>query len=132
MSSPARPDVLVVEDNLDGREMMQLLLELWGYRVEVAEDGVEGLAKARLLRPRVALIDIGLPGLNGYELAREIRAEADGWNIYLIALTGYSHPENRRFVLEAGFNLFLIKPVNPEELSRILSRQQSASPLAAV
>jgi len=125
MNNPSPPDVLIVEDYADGREMLQLLLELWGYRVEVAADGPEGLAKARRLRPRMALIDIGLPGLNGYELAREIRAEPEGGPIYLIALTGYSHPQNRRFALEAGFDKFLIKPVNPEELHRILSKRQS-------
>jgi CheY-like chemotaxis protein len=111
--------------------MLQLLLELWGYRVEVAADGPEGLAKARRFRPRMALIDIGLPGLNGYELAREIRAAPEGRHIYLLALTGYSHPQNRRFALEAGFDLFLIKPVTPEELHRILSRQQSLRQRAA-
>jgi CheY-like chemotaxis protein len=126
MNNLSPPDILIVEDYADGREMLQLLLELWGYQVEVAADGPEGLAKARRLRPRRALIDIGLPGLNGYELAREIRAEPEGWNIYLIALTGYSHPQNRRFAFEAGFDQFLIKPVKPEDLNRILSKQVSS------
>jgi CheY-like chemotaxis protein len=112
--------------------MMKMLLELWAYLVEMAEDAPEGVAKARLFRPRVALIDIGLPGLNGYQVAQQIRSEADGGDIFLIALTGYSHLENRRYALEVGFDLFLIKPVNPEELSGILSRRGRKKMLAAV
>jgi len=122
---PTGACVLLVEDNVDARETLRDLLELWGYGVEVAVDGRRGLEAALALGPDAALVDIGLPGLDGYEVARRIRAAeaADSGNqkpIYLIALTGYGQPEDRRRALEAGFNTHLVKPVNAEELARLL------------
>lgn len=111
--------VLVVEDNEDARDTMQLLLEMWGYAVETAADGQEGLDKALARQPAVAIVDIGLPKLDGYEVARQIRARTDG-RPRLIAVTGYGQPEDRRQALAAGFDHHLPKPVNAEELALLL------------
>ncbi len=108
--------ILVVEDNADGLVSLQLMLECWGYRVEVARDGLQGLEKSITLAPDVVLSDIGLPKLDGYELARRVRL-ARGENVLLIALTGYT---DVRRSLEAGFDIHLIKPVDPEELAGVL------------
>jgi signal transduction histidine kinase/ActR/RegA family two-component response regulator len=113
--------ILVIEDNQDGRESLRDLLEIWGYRVDVAEDGPIGLARALASPPDVALIDIGLPGLDGNEVARRIRANLNGHTPCLIAMTGYGQPEDRGRAMEAGFNTYLVKPVDPETLSRLLS-----------
>lgn len=111
--SPLR--VLVVEDNPDGRETLRLLLELLGYDVQVAVDGMDGVAKGLNWHPDVAVIDIGLPRLNGYEVARQLRREL-GCGVFLITQTGYGRPEDRQQSQEAGFDVHLTKPVDPVEL----------------
>ncbi len=116
-----RRHILVVEDNLDAREMLRDLLQLMGHRVETAADGPGGLALALASRPEVALIDIGLPGLNGFEVARRIRAAPGGAGIRLVALTGYGQPEDRRRSREAGFDSHLVKPVEVGALTQLLS-----------
>ena len=113
--------VLIVEDNVDGRESLRDLLEIWGHRVDLAETGPEGLEKAFALRPEVALVDIGLPGLDGNEVARRLRAVLGRDQMSLIAMTGYGQPEDRRRALQAGFDRYLVKPVDPSILSRLLS-----------
>jgi CheY-like chemotaxis protein len=97
-------------------------LEAEGHEVEVAEDGPRGIELARRYRPDIALIDIGLPGLNGYQVARELRGAENDRTIHLVALTGYGRPEDRRRASEAGFDAHLTKPVEPEELHRVLAR----------
>jgi CheY-like chemotaxis protein len=103
--------VLVIEDNRDLRDSLKTLIGLLGHRVEVAADGVEGLKKALELRPRVALIDIGLPRLDGYQVARRLRA-AFARDAVLVAYTAYGDPEDRLRALEAGFDLHLVKPLD--------------------
>lgn len=120
-ATPARLRVLIVEDNRDGRESLRDLLALWGHEVSAAESGPEGLEKTFSFQPDVALIDIGLPGLNGNELARSIRSRPDGAAIYLIAMSGYGQPEDRRRALQAGFDSYLVKPVDPAVLLRFLN-----------
>jgi len=120
-TTPSR-HVLIVEDNRDGRESLAMLLELMGHRVDTAEDGRRGVEVALAVRPEVALVDIGLPGLNGYEVARQLRA-ALGKGVLLVALTGHSQPEDRRKAAEAGFDAHLTKPVEPGELQTLLARQ---------
>ncbi len=105
--------ILVVEDNEDSREMLRYLLMLDGHEVHEAADGPAGLAAALHLRPDIAFVDVGLPGLDGYEIARRVRAET-GAVIRLIALTGYGQPEDRRLSLEAGFDAHIVKPVAPD------------------
>lgn len=113
--------ILVVEDNRDGRESLRDLLGIWGHEVSVAASGPEGFEKAFSIRPDVALIDIGLPGFSGNEIARRIRSFPGGEAIYLIAMSGYGQPEDRRRALQAGFDSFLVKPVDPAVLFRFLN-----------
>jgi two-component system, sensor histidine kinase len=113
--------ILVVEDNEDGRESLRELLEIWGHQVSVAGSGPEGVEMAFSIRPEVALVDIGLPGMDGNEVARRIRTLLGGGEISLIAMTGYGQPEDRRRALQAGFDRYLVKPVDPAVLSQLLS-----------
>ena len=119
----ARPrEVLVVEDNPDARETLQRLLEHEGHRVRVAVDGPAALEALRSARPEIALIDIGLPGMDGYELARRIRADIDAERkLVLVAITGYGLPEDRRRSAAAGFDAHLIKPLDLDALDALLS-----------
>jgi PAS domain S-box-containing protein len=123
---PTRPPddrslvVLVVEDNRDAREMLHAWLEELGHRVYTAADGLEGLALARELHPDVALVDIGLPGLDGYQVAENLRAGEDGHHTLLVAITGYGRPEDSARAREAGFDAHLVKPVQPETLARLI------------
>ena len=112
--------ILMIEDNADAREAMCALLALDGHVIEAAADGPQGLELARTKQPEIALIDIGLPGMDGYEVAREMRAL--GIPIVLVALTGYGQPEDRRRAEEAGFDAHLVKPVDPTELTATLAR----------
>ena len=119
-------DVLVIEDNRDTRELMRCLVETWGHRVAVAADGTSGLAAALTVPPDVALVDIGLPGLDGYEVARRLRTSAAGRDVLLIALTGYGQPEDSARALGNGFDVHLVKPVDAAQLERLLIDRSSA------
>jgi CheY-like chemotaxis protein len=112
--------VLIVEDNPDSRAILKMLLEVWGHEVEAAEDGREGVAKALAWRPEVAVVDIGLPYLDGHQVAAQVRS-ALGKDVRLIALTAYAQPEDRRRALDAGFDFFLAKPADPDELGRLVA-----------
>jgi len=112
--------VLVVEDGPDNRETLQELLEMLGHEVHTAVDGVEGVERALALRPDAALVDIGLPRLDGFEVARRLRAEL-GAGVFLVALTGYGQPEDRARALAAGFDLHLTKPMDLDALERTLA-----------
>jgi two-component system, sensor histidine kinase len=122
--------VLIVEDNADSRETLRTLLTLWGHCVDVAENGPRGVEKALSAQPEVALVDIGLPDLDGYQVAEKVRAGQGGDGIYLIALTGYGQQEDRRRALNAGFNAHIVKPVDPKELARLLSEARVETPVA--
>nr|WP_229428147.1 response regulator [Massilia soli] len=111
-----KASVLLIEDNDDGREMMATMLDAYGYAVRYAADGVEGVEMAFANAPDVALVDIGLPGIDGYEVARRLRKDPATRSVKLIALTGYGLEEDQRRVLEAGFDLHLVKPVGIEQL----------------
>jgi CheY-like chemotaxis protein len=113
--------VLIVEDDRDSREGLRELLEVWGHRVDVAEDGAAGIEKAIELSPRIAIIDIGLPGLDGYEVAQRIRRAFGDRPIILIALTGYVSSEDNLRARESGFDAHLAKPVNAEKLNSLLA-----------
>jgi len=124
--------ILLVEDNRDARETLRAWLEEVGHEVTSAADGFEALQLARRIRPQVALIDIGLPGIDGYQVARTMR-ETDGCrDAFLIAITGYGRPEDSARAREAGFDVHLVKPVQPERLSRVIraarSHGESATP----
>jgi PAS domain S-box-containing protein len=111
--------ILVVEDNQDGRESLRMLLEQRGQSVRVARDGREAIEQARTHLPEIALIDIGLPDMDGYEVARAFRSLPGGTGIRLIALTGYSAQHDRSAA--AGFDAHLVKPITPESLLGLLS-----------
>jgi len=112
--------VLIVEDNPDARRLMHRLLQMWGYDTRVAEDGPSGVEAALAHRPVVALIDLGLPGIDGYEVARRIRAGSGGAAVRLVALTGYGELEDRDRAAGEGFDLHLLKPVHPDRLLQAL------------
>jgi PAS domain S-box-containing protein len=118
VAAPARR-VLVIEDNEDAREMLRNLLLVLGHEVYEACDGAAGIQEAQRLRPDAALIDIGLPGIDGYEVARRLRTEVPGAR--LVAVTGYGQPEDRERALAAGFDEHVVKPVDPEQLQRLLA-----------
>jgi PAS domain S-box-containing protein len=105
--------VLVVEDSDDARESLRMLLTMAGHEVETAEDGPTGLLMLQSFRPEVALVDVGLPGMDGYELARHARSLAATRGTRLVALTGYGQAEDRRRALDAGFDAHVTKPVDP-------------------
>lgn len=111
--------VLIVEDDADSRDALQFLLERSGHRVSVAASGREGIALATSLVPDWAVIDIGLPDIDGYEAARGMRACTP--SIRLVALTGYGGPEDRQRALDAGFDSHLLKPVDPHRLVEMLA-----------
>jgi CheY-like chemotaxis protein len=119
--------VLLVEDNEDAREMLALLLEGRGFVVDTAEDGARGVARMESGEFGAAVVDIGLPGLDGYEVARRVRAgEAEsGRRTLLIALSGYGRSEDRERSAEAGFDHHLVKPVDPDELCGLLRGRQA-------
>jgi DNA-binding response OmpR family regulator len=114
-----RPRILVIEDHEDSREMLRQVLELEGYDVEVAADGRLGLDAALARPPMVALIDLGLPVLDGFEVARAIR-ERLGHSLWLVALTSRTAAADRRRSAEAGFDLHVAKPVALDRLRGIL------------
>jgi signal transduction histidine kinase/ActR/RegA family two-component response regulator len=113
--------VLVVEDNEDVREALRWLLESEGHRVRTARSWREAIELTLQSAPEIALLDIGLPEVDGYELARRLRETPRGPSIRLVALTGYGRPEDRRRAREAGFEVHLVKPVEPADLLRLLA-----------
>jgi two-component system CheB/CheR fusion protein len=117
----ARVRVLVVEDCPDTAESLRVLLGMWGFDVRVARTGAAGLSIAAMFRPAVALIDLGLPGANGFEVARSFQLlPADELPI-LVAATGHVGKETRRRAWEAGFDHFVTKPFDPDYLRGLLS-----------
>jgi CheY-like chemotaxis protein len=112
----------VIEDLEDAAETLRDLLELFGHRVEIARSGPEGLRMAAEVCPDVVLCDIGLPGMDGYQVAAALRRQPVAAACRLIAITGYGTEEDRLRSLQAGFDLHLTKPVEPERLRRSLTR----------
>jgi PAS domain S-box-containing protein len=119
--------VLLIEDNDDARQSLRALLEHEGHRVAEAPDGTSGLDRDETMRPDIVLIDIGLPGLDGYEVARRIRARR-GTDPILVALTGYGQIDDQRRSLEAGFDAHLTKPVSPDQLTGLLGTLAHSRP----
>ncbi len=118
--SGASRRVLVVDDNVEGAESLAELLRLWGHRVEVAHDGPSGLAAAAEQRPEVVLLDIGLPGLDGYEVGRRLRADEATRGVTLVAVTGYGEQVHGGRLEEVGFDKLLVKPVQLPDLQQLL------------
>ncbi len=123
-----KPSILLIEDNEDGREMMASMLAAYHYPVRQAADGLDGVAVASAEPADVALVDIGLPGIDGYEVARRLRQHPATRNMRLIALTGYGLAEDQRRVMEAGFDLHLVKPVDIKLLLDAIGEQATVQP----
>jgi CheY-like chemotaxis protein len=112
--------VLVIEDNPDAAETLGDLLAMFGHQAEIAHTGADGVDVARRRPPDVVLCDIGLPEMDGYAVARELRADPLTAPIRLVALTGYGRESDRDLAAAAGFDLHLVKPVGPEVLKLLL------------
>ena len=112
--------VLVVEDDQDSAQSLAMLLQIWGHRVEIAVDGHQALDAARTFEPEIVLLDIGIPGLDGYEVAARLRSE-HGAELKLIALTGYGREDDRRRSRDAGFDRHMTKPLEPSRLRDMLA-----------
>ena len=124
-ASPTAPlRVLIVEDSSDTALSCQLLLQLHGLEVQTVPNGLQALEVVPTFRPDVVLLDIGLPGLDGWEVARQVRTSPTAKPPFLIALTGSGQPEDRRRSQEAGIDLHVLKPADPVWLARLLERFQ--------
>jgi signal transduction histidine kinase/ActR/RegA family two-component response regulator len=118
--------ILIIEDNPDFRHGLRVLLESWGHRVEEAATGRRGLEILQASRPEIMLVDLGLPGLDGYGVAEAVRSAPGGDAVLLVAVTGYGAPHDRRRTKEAGFDAHLTKPVNPHALARLMISRAEA------
>jgi CheY-like chemotaxis protein len=122
-STPPRPShrVLVVDDNEDAAESLAALLRIFGHEVGVAYDGEQALAVAPELKPDLVLLDLGMPRMDGHEVARRMRAQPWGGKMKIVALSGFGDGTDRARSLEAGCDAHLVKPVSPTELEAILA-----------
>ena len=118
--------ILVVDDNRDATETLAALLQLSGHETATAYDGKSAIEIAESFRPDVLLLDIGMPELNGYEVARRVRALPWGADTTLVALTGWGQEDDRRRSQEAGFDAHLVKPVDHAQLMELLARTRGA------
>ena len=110
----------MVDDSHDSAETLGELLKIWGHDVRLAHDGPSAIAAAREYRPEVILLDIGLPGMDGFAVAKELRKEGTVGRL-LVALTGYSEQKDRDRALRAGFDHHLVKPIDPDALQKLLA-----------
>jgi CheY-like chemotaxis protein len=117
---PAR--VLVIEDNVDAAQTLQFLLRAMGFDVAVAFTGLAGVELALKWKPDIVISDIGLPGLTGFEVARQLRQNPGTAHAFLVAVSGYGTAADKEEAKQAGFNCYLVKPVDPEILGLLLSR----------
>jgi signal transduction histidine kinase len=117
--------ILVVDDNQDSSEMTAVLLSMWGQNPRVAFDGPAALAAARSFRPEIVLLDIGLPGLDGYEVARRLRSEPWGKELLLVAVTGWGQASDLQRTREGGFDHHLVKPIAPDQLRNIIAEYRA-------
>jgi PAS domain S-box-containing protein len=122
----ARRRVLVIDDNRDAADSLAELVSMLGHRADVAYDGFAGLARAAEAPPDVVLCDIGLPGMDGYECARQLRALAPSRHLRLVAVSGYAQPEDVARAMEAGFDAHVAKPADPERIAGLLSAGAAA------
>jgi two-component system CheB/CheR fusion protein len=121
VSKPAPRRILIVDDNVDAAESLCMLLSLEGHDIRLAHDGLTALRMAETLQPEVVLLDIGLPRMDGYEVARRLRHRPEMEKALLVALTGYGQDDDRRRSHEAGFNVHLVKPVDLDALRLALA-----------
>jgi CheY-like chemotaxis protein len=122
---PHRFKILVVDDNHDSALSMAMMLSIMGHDTRTAHDGESAVETAESFLPDVVLLDIGLPKLNGYEVAQRIREQAWGTSMYLIAVTGWGQDEDRQRSSEVGLNQHMVKPVEPAALEKLLAELRS-------
>lgn len=122
--------VLVVDDSPDSADSLSLFLSLSGCETRTAADGLEAVNVAREFRPRVVLLDIGLPKLDGYRACEAIRGEAWGAKMIMVAITGWGQESDRQRSAAAGFDHHLVKPVMPDQLTRLLASELELPPRA--
>jgi CheY-like chemotaxis protein len=113
--------VLVVDDDAGSREALRALVRAWGHDVDVAEDGEHAIELTTSRRPAVVLLDIGMPDMDGYDVARRIRSAPGGHQPYLVALTGWGGSEDRRVARTAGFDAFVVKPADLDALQALIA-----------
>jgi len=113
--------ILVVDDNVDAAATVAKLLTIWGHDVHVVFDGKAAIEAVRTFRPELILLDIGLPGMSGYDVARQIRSDPESKGLFLTALTGYGQSEDRQRSLEAGFDFHITKPLGTEVLEALVT-----------
>jgi PAS domain S-box-containing protein len=118
--------VLVVDDNVDAADSAAMLLRLWGHQVHTVHDGISVLQAVRDFKPQIVLLDIGLPGMTGYEVAQHLRAEPERNDLVLAAMTGYGQEEDQKRSREAGFDYHLTKPLDPTKLEALVGSPQTA------
>jgi len=121
--------ILVVDDNQDSATSLAAMFEMLDHDARAVFDGVAAMETAASFRPDVVLLDIGLPKMNGLAVARKIREQSWGQTMFLIAVTGWGDEEHRRQSAEAGFDLHLVKPVDPTALENVLAQHQRKLPL---
>lgn len=117
--------ILIVDDNEDAARGLALLLEVYAHQVRVAHQGETVLQLAQTWKPEVVILDIGLPGMDGYSVARELRRQQGSEEMRLIALSGHGQEEDRRLAFEVGFDEYLVKPAGPEELLEALTERST-------
>jgi len=119
--------ILVVDDNVDAASTLSVMLEMMGNEVRTCHDGKAGLEAAEQMRPDLMLLDIGMPKLNGYEVAQSIRARPWAKSVTLVALTGWGQEDDRRKSEEAGFDYHMVKPVEPATLEQLIAAIPSST-----
>jgi CheY-like chemotaxis protein len=128
--------VMVVDDNRDAANSLSMLVKWHGHEVRTAYDGLEALEIAGAFYPDIVLLDLGMPGMDGYEVCRKARAQPWGATTTVVAVTGWGQEEDRLKTQKAGFNLHLVKPVSPRVITDLLSvlagKRGSSQPAAAV
>ena len=129
---PNRFRILVVDDNHDSALSLAMMLSIMGHETRTAHDGESAVSTAESFLPDVVLLDIGLPKLNGYEVAQRIRENAWGASMFLIAVTGWGQEEDRQRSSEVGLNVHMVKPVEPAALERLLAELPSNQDVASL
>jgi len=122
MQNQSRPRIMVVDDLADYTDSCTLMLSLWGYDTQGCYDGAATLETARFFRPQVVLLDVGMPHLDGFQVGKRLRAQPEGVNTVIIGISGHSGADYRQRAQLAGFDYYLVKPVCPESLQKLLGR----------
>jgi len=131
-SATAKPRILIVDDNADAANSLGRLLTLIGHEGRAVHDGASAIAETELFRPRAVLLDLGMPIMDGFDTARQIRSRAEFQDVALIAITGWGQERDRQRTEAAGFAAHLIKPVNLDQLEAVLSGLSAEEPAGGI